>query len=203
MGEEGGPVRCGTPIGGSVASMVTVGRMRPGDVEACARIVAGDPLWQRYGVTLPRARQAFRRGVAQMRRGRTALRGRPASRAGGEIAVAREGRRAVGFVWFRLDGTFHHSGYVRWIGVSSDARGRGIGERLMQYAESRIFSSGPNVFLTVSAFNTRAQTFYRRLGYTRVGAIPDYVVPGITEYLFRRTRGPINQRKTFRRRRQQ
>ncbi len=157
-------------------------------METCARNVAGDPLWQWYGLTVLRARQAFRRGLAEMRRGR------PAARGVGEIAVARDGRRVVGFIWFRLEGTFHHSGYVRWIGVAPDARGRGIGERLMQYAEGRIFSRGPNVFLTVSAFNTRAQAFYRRLGYTRVGALPDYVVPGITGYLFRRTLGPIDAR---------
>jgi len=61
----------------------------------------------------------------------------------------------------------------------------------MEYAEARIFRRGPNVFLLVSGFNRRAQAFYRRQGYTKVGAIPDYVVPGITEYLFRKTRGPI------------
>jgi ribosomal protein S18 acetylase RimI-like enzyme len=176
--------------------MLTVRRMRAEDVEACARIVADDPLWRRYGVTPSAARRSFRQALNAARPGR------PAPRAG-EVAVAREGRRVVGFVWFRVEGTFHHSGYVRWIAVAPAARGRGVGERLMRHAEARIFRAGPNVFLTVSDFNTRAQAFYRRLGYARVGALTDYVVPGITELLYRKTRGPIGRarRTTSRRRR--
>ncbi len=188
-----------------MAARVTVQRMRPDDVEPSARIVAGDSLWRRYGLTLSRARRALRGALAQ------AARGPVEARAAGEIAVAREGGRPVGFIWFRLDGTFHHSGYVRWIAVAPAARGRGVGEQLMRYAEERILRRGPNVFLTVSAFNRRAQAFYRKLGYTEVGAIPNYVVPGITERLYRRTVGPIGGEiqsrmraiQTSRRRRQQ
>jgi ribosomal protein S18 acetylase RimI-like enzyme len=165
--------------------MVKVRRLRTDDVEVCARIVAGDPLWRRYGLTLPRARRAFRWALAQARRGRTT------ARAAGEVAVAAEGHHVLGFIWFHLDGTFYHSGYVRWIGVAPQARGLGVGRRLMAYAEERILRSGPNVFLLVSDFNRRAQTFYRRQGYAKIGAIPDYVVPGITEHLFRKTRGPV------------
>ena len=161
--------------------------MRAEDVEMCARIVAGDPLWQRYGVTLPGARRSLRKALAGARRSPSA------ARATGEIAVAREGRRVVGFVWFRIEGTFHHSGYVRWIAVAPDSRSRGVGERLMRHAEGRIFREGPNVFLTVSDFNTKAQAFYRRLGYARVGTLAHYVVPGITEYLYRKTQGPIDR----------
>lgn len=164
---------------------VQVRRLRAADIEACARIVAGDSLWRRYGVTPPRARRAFSRAYTAAKRG--GLAGRTA----GEVAVAREGTRIVGFIWFRLDGTFHHSGYVRWVVVAPEARGHGAGVRLMRYAEERIFRHGPNVYLLVSDFNVRAQAFYRRLGYVRVGAFPDYIVPGITERLYRKTRGPI------------
>ena len=167
---------------------VTVRPLRSAEVEACARIVAGDPLWQRYGLTLPRSRQLLRKALAAARRGG------PTARAAGKVEVARDGGQVVGFVWFFLDGTFQHSGYVRWIAVAPQARGRGVGERLMRYAEGRIFRRGPNVFLTVSDFNEGAQAFYRKLGYAQVGAIPDYVVPGITERLFRKTRGPIAAR---------
>jgi ribosomal protein S18 acetylase RimI-like enzyme len=172
--------------------------LRPADIDACARIVAADPLWRRYGVTLARARRAFRRAVSP-RPSRTlrGTRARPAGGAGlaaGEVAVADRGGRVLGFIWFHRLGTFAHSGYVRWIGVAADARGQGIGDRLMRYAERRVFRAGANVFLMVSHFNRRAQAFYRRLGYTRVGAVPDYVVPGITEYVYRKTRGPAVRR---------
>jgi ribosomal protein S18 acetylase RimI-like enzyme len=164
--------------------------MRAQDVGLCARIVAGDPLWRRYGLTVGGARRSLMNALADARRRRSNE--RAAGRAG-EIAVAVEGGRVLGFVWFRVEGTFHHSGYVRWIAVAPESRSRGVGERLMRHAENRIFRGDPNVFLTVSDFNTRAQAFYRRLGYRRVGAIPEYVVPGITEYLYRKTHGPISR----------
>jgi ribosomal protein S18 acetylase RimI-like enzyme len=47
------------------------------------------------------------------------------------------------------------------------------------------------VFLCVSSFNERAQKLYQRLGYERVGELPDYVVKGYSEILMRKTRGPI------------
>lgn len=160
-------------------------RMGAKDVDTCARIVAGDPLWQRYGLSLRGARQLLVRALASARRGRLAA---PTA---GELAVARSGTDVVGFIWFRLDGTFHHSGYVRLVAVAPEARGRGVGARLIQYAEEQIFQHGPNVYLLVSDFNVRGQAFYKRLGYVRVGALRDYVVPGITERLYRKTRGPI------------
>jgi ribosomal protein S18 acetylase RimI-like enzyme len=164
---------------------VVVRRLRPEDIEPCARIIAGDPLWRRYDVALPRARRVLRQALAASRRGG------PAARAAGECAVAHWRGQVAGFVWFRLDGTFHHSGYVRWIGVAAVARGRGVGQRRMRYAEERIFRAGPNVFLLVAEFNASAHAFYRRLGYQKIGAIPDYVVPGVTERVYRKTRGPI------------
>lgn len=171
------------------APRVVIGPLRTADIERCAEIVASDPLWQRYGSTRARARRAFGHALSAGRRGGWA------ARATGEVAVARTAAQVVGFVWFRLEGTFHHSGYIRWVNVAPEARGRGVGERLMHYAEERIFRRGPNVYLLVSEFNVRAQAFYRRLGYVRVGAIPDYLVWGISERLFRKTRGPINTQR--------
>jgi ribosomal protein S18 acetylase RimI-like enzyme len=168
---------------------MAIRRLRVEDVEACARIVAGDPLWRRYRVGLPQARRTIRQALAAARR-----RGRVA-RDAGEFAVAGSGGQVVGFIWFRLDGTFHHSGYVRWIGVAPEAQGRGVGRRLMQYAEDRIFKAGPNVFLMVSDFNKQAQRFYEALGYRLVGKVPDYIVPGIGEHVYRKTRGPIAARR--------
>lgn len=164
---------------------MVIGPLRAADVEPCARIIAGDPLWRRYHVTLPRARRLIRQAlVARGRSGRVA-------REVGAVAVARWRGRVAGFIWFRTSGTFHHSGYIRWVAVAPHARGRGIGERLMRHAERRLFAAGPNVFLLVSDFNTGAQAFYRKLGYRLVGAIPDYVVAGVTERLYRKARGSI------------
>lgn len=49
----------------------------------------------------------------------------------------------------------------------------------------------PNVFLCVSSFNHRARAFPLRQGYTVVGELRDYLVAGHSEWLLRRTRGPL------------
>ena len=166
--------------------MLTMRRGQRSDIEACARIVVTDPLWRRYRLTLPRARRVLREAMGR-RVGR--------SRDRAELAVATLDRSVVGFVLYHLHGTFHSSGYVRWIAVATQARGRGVGRALMRHAEAHIFRTGPNVFLTVSDFNRRAQSFYRTLGYRNVGAIPNYVIPGITELLYRKTIGSITRRR--------
>ncbi len=160
--------------------------LRAMDIDPCARLIAADPLWKRYHVTLARARRQLREVLAATHRER----GRTGE--AGEFAVAHSGGQVVGFIWFRLDGTFHHSGYIRWIGVAPHVRGQGVGASLMAYAERKIFARGPNVFLMVSAFNTGAQAFYKRLGYTEIGAVSNYAIRGITERLFRKTRGPLS-----------
>ncbi len=162
--------------------------MRADDVEACAQIVAGEQLWQRYGLTLQRARRVLRRAQAAKRRGGVSARNI------GDLAVVSEGGRILGFIWFHRSGTFRHSGYIQWIAVAPEARGRGVGRDLMRYSEERILKKGPNVMLLVADFNLEAQAFYEKLGYARVGAIPDYMVRGITELLYRKTRGPIAAR---------
>jgi ribosomal protein S18 acetylase RimI-like enzyme len=154
---------------------VTVRPLGPADVEACAAIMSGLPLWQAYGVTIREARETFR----------AALRG------AAQVQVAEDAGRVLGFVEYLVRGTFGHSGYVWAVGVAADAQGRGVGGRLMDAAESEIFRSGPNVFLLVNASNAAAHRFYERRGYRRVGELTDYVGPGLTEILYRKTQGPI------------
>ena len=74
------------------------------------------------------------------------------------------------------------------IGVQRGERGSGVGRALMTHAEGALFAHSADIFLLVSDFNAAAQAFYRRLGYEQVGAIPGYVVPGITELIFRKRR---------------
>jgi [ribosomal protein S18]-alanine N-acetyltransferase len=141
-----------------------------GDVPALARLMAGDPLWQRYGVTEEAAARRLREGFA----------------AGATIAVAEIDGEPVGFVWYVARGAFNRSGYIMLIGVQGDARGTGVGRALMEQAEGALFAHSADVFLLVSDFNQAAQAFYGRLGYEQVGMIPDYVVPGVAELVFRK-----------------
>ncbi len=155
---------------------MTVRPLRAEDVEACAAIMSGLPLWRAYAVTMRDARETFH----------AALRG------AAQVQVAEDAGRVLGFVEYLVRGTFGHSGYVWAVGVAANAQGRGVGGLLMDAAEAKIFEAGPNVFLLVSASNAGARRFYERRGYRRVGEIPDYVRPGLTEILYRKTQGPIH-----------
>jgi ribosomal protein S18 acetylase RimI-like enzyme len=106
-----------------------------------------------------------------------------------EPYVAVVGSEIAGFIVLNLVGPLR--GYIQAICVLPASRGKGIGTRLLTFAEERIFREFPNVFLFVSSFNEAAQKFYASLGYQRIGEVPDYVVKGHSEYLMRKTIGPM------------
>ncbi len=113
---------------------------------------------------------------------------------GNTVFVAVADGEVAGFVVVHLRGPF--TGYLRTIGVAEGWRNCGLGTRLVGFAENLIFKRSPNVFLCVSSFNQSAQRLYRRLGYRKVGKLKDYVVRGHSEFLMRKTRGPINGYKS-------
>jgi len=86
-------------------------------------------------------------------------------------------------------------GYIQTVAVKPEWRNKGIGKKLMEFAEDRIFSQTSNVFLCVSSFNRDAQRLYQRLGYEVIGELKDYRVPGHSEILLRKTIGPITEFK--------
>ncbi len=146
--------------------------IQPEDLAGCARIMAENPLWQRYDITLESAFSRLSGGVEQE----------------ATILVAGPPGDPAGFVWYVEKGAFHRSGYVMLIGVDPAYQGQKIGEALMDEAERLMFGSSQDVFLLVSDFNEGAQRFYRKRGYEQVGAIPDYVVKGISELIFRKSK---------------
>jgi ribosomal protein S18 acetylase RimI-like enzyme len=144
--------------------------MVSGDVPALARLMAGDALWQRYGVTEESAARRLRAGFTS----------------DATIAVAEIDGELVGFVWYVERGAFNRSGYILLIGVWGDMRGVGVGRALMAHAEAALFAQAADIFLLVSDFNAAAQAFYKRLGYERVGTISGYIAPDINELIFRK-----------------
>ena len=145
-----------------------VRKMQFEDIEACARLMAESPLWQRYGVSEASAARRFEGGLAQQE----------------QIAVAEVDAKAAGFIWYSARGAFNLSGYVMLIGVAAEQRSRGVGRALMDHAEGALFRETQDIFLLVSDFNEDAQRFYQRLGYRPVGAIPDYILPGVAELIY-------------------
>jgi ribosomal protein S18 acetylase RimI-like enzyme len=139
------------------------------EVEACAKLMAGSEPW----ITLRRTHRDAAKLLQDPDK---------------ENYIAQVNDDVVGFVILDTCGPF--AGYVQSIGVMPDWRNRGIGSKLIAFAEARIFRESPNVFLCVSSFNAQAQKLYMRLGYERIGELKDYVVLGHSEILMRKTIGP-------------
>jgi len=104
------------------------------------------------------------------------------------VAVANSS--IIGFVVIVMGGAF--KGYIQTVAVDPAWRNQGIGSKLISFAEERIFAETPNVFMCVSSFNAKASALYRRIGYKVVGELKDYIVPGHSEILLRKTIGPLN-----------
>jgi GNAT superfamily N-acetyltransferase len=139
-----------------------------GDLQALAAIVAATPLWQRYGVTVASAQAALASGLA----------------AGDSIALAEGETGPAGLFWVQPRAGFGRSPYLKWLGVAPGQTGGGVGQTLLRAAEEAARGVRPELLLLCSDFNLAGQRFYAREGYARIGALPDYVLPGVAEHLF-------------------
>jgi ribosomal-protein-alanine N-acetyltransferase len=152
---------------------ITIDRLRRADeTHACAQLMANHEPW----VTL---RRTYEDSIKMLND--------PAR----EVYVARAQDQVVGFIILQMNGAF--VGYLQTVGVMPEWRDRGIGSRLIRFAEERIFREAPNVFICVSSFNPRAQTLYERLGYKVVGELKNYIVSGHAEILLRKTIAPLKE----------
>ena len=136
------------------------------DIEACAQMMATTEPW----ITLRRTAHALRPIVADPDK---------------ELHVVRDDRGIAGFVILDLRGLLN--GYVQTLCVREDRRGTGLGAALLTAAELRILDQSGNVFICVSSFNPRAQKFYAKMGYEKIGVLRDLVVHGHDEWLLRKT----------------
>jgi ribosomal protein S18 acetylase RimI-like enzyme len=102
-------------------------------------------------------------------------------RPGTELFVAWQKEIRVGFILVAPYG-LGGAPYVACLAVAAEARGQGVGSRLLRFAEER-FADRAHIFLLVSSFNHRAQHLYRRHGYESVGELKDYIVAGQSELI--------------------
>ena len=106
-----------------------------------------------------------------------------------EIYVAKIGEDIAAFVILQLGGTF--KGYIQTICVDEEYRGKGLGKKLLHFCEERILKIAPNLFICVSSFNTGAIQLYEEFGFKRIGELENFVKQGFTEFLMRKTFGPL------------
>jgi ribosomal-protein-alanine N-acetyltransferase len=144
--------------------------MIPGDREAVVQLLAESDPWKTLGYTasdwdrifcpLPQGRDSY---VAE-------LDGRVAG-----IAVVKQ--------------KFLLGDYLELLGVAGWARKQGMGNRLLTYVEQLVFGRTKNLFACVSDFNQPARDFYKKQGYQEIGPMPNFLIPGSSEILLRKTVG--------------
>ena len=152
---------------------IRIVELHPAYLDECVEIMAGSDPWITLAFTRNRARAFFKRHISL-----------------GQCFLSLQDGKVTGFIVFYVKEAFPLGGYVKAIGVHVRHRRQGIGRRLMRFAESRILKQWPNVFLLVSDFNTDAQSFYEKLGYSKIGRISDALVRGHAELIYRKTIGP-------------
>ncbi|MGW1543317.1 GNAT family N-acetyltransferase [Streptomyces sp. NPDC002309] len=105
-------------------------------------------------------------------------RGRAAGVAAGGLAVwaAREGTRVLGTVSlaFADKPNSRHRAEVVKLMVRGEARGRGLGRRLLDTAERAAVAAGVTLLHLDTETDSPAERLYRAAGWTPLGAIPDY-----------------------------
>ena len=143
---------------------------RRADAEICARMMANSEPW----VTLRRDYDASLKILTDPSR---------------EVYLAMVRDEIVGFTVINMHGAF--VGYLQSVCVAPQLRGKSIGSKLMDYVEKRILSETPNVFICVSSFNERALRLYERRGYEVIGELKNWIVPGHSEILLRKTIAPL------------
>jgi len=72
------------------------------------------------------------------------------------------------------------------LAVRPEAAGQGIGQALVAHVAARVFAKRRWLFVSCDRNNLAALRFYRRLGFRRVGVLPDLVRAGRTEILLRK-----------------
>ncbi len=98
------------------------------------------------------------------------------------IYVARSGNKPCGMILLDPRGVAG-SPYIKSIVVSKDFRSKGIGAKMITFAENLFRKESKHLFLCVSSFNHRAYALYENLGFKKVGEFNDYIVEGESEII--------------------
>lgn len=84
------------------------------------------------------------------------------------------------------DDGFLLGGFIALLAVRPEASGKGLGRALVERVAAEIFAARRWLFVSCDGNNHAALRFYRKLGFSRVGRLPDLVRPGNVEILLRK-----------------
>jgi ribosomal protein S18 acetylase RimI-like enzyme len=81
-------------------------------------------------------------------------------------------------------------GFIALLAVRPEAAGQGLGAALVEEVRARVGRRRRWLYTSADGNNRAALRFYGRLGFQRVGRLPDLIRPGRVEILLRRSTGP-------------
>jgi ribosomal protein S18 acetylase RimI-like enzyme len=131
----------------------------------CLSCVKHSELWETYFQSNPAIENEIRKMII-----------------GKQIYIAlNKANQCIGFMGVIKNGCIRKFTYLSVIAVKREYRSKGIGKALIGKFEKIGFEKANKVFLLVSDFNNKAQSFYKTLGYKKVGEIPDMFKRGVSE----------------------
>ena len=77
-------------------------------------------------------------------------------------------------------------GFIALLAVRPEASGQGLGRALVEQVAAHTSAKRRWLYVSCDGNNRPALRFYRKLGFSRVGRLPDLVRPGRTEILLRK-----------------
>ena len=101
----------------------------------------------------------------------------------GQVFVALDEEKCVGFLLFEEQGTFGKYPYLHVLVVAEKYRQEGIGKQLINYYEEVLVEDYDKYFLMVGSYNEGAKRLYERLGYKPLCLLSDFYIDGIDEWL--------------------
>lgn len=139
------------------------------DISEIAQMMSSHPLWQHYGVSYLSAVERLEKLWVAGEQGFTAE----------NLTEA-----VVGFILFSAQ-TFGNNGYIRLFGVDPHAARGGIGQALLQHVECQLNQQSiAKLLLLCTEWNYGARLFYEKMGFLKVGELPNWVVEGTTEVIY-------------------
>ena len=141
----------------------------PDTIRICAEMMAASPPWSTLSFTIAQCEADLNHAALRV-----------------DAAVSEAGE-ILGFLASMALGIGFEP-MIEYLCVSEANRNKGIGTKLISHFETTLFPQADNLYLFVSDINPRAMALYERKGYKRVGEMPDYNLPGQTEFIYRKSR---------------
>jgi ribosomal protein S18 acetylase RimI-like enzyme len=154
-------------FGSGKSKFLSLRNAQKGQARDCLSCVKNSELWETYFKSSASAENDIEKMISKK-----------------QIYVAlNQTNECIGFMGLIHSGCFNQFSYLSLIAVESGYRNKGIGKQLLTKFEKMGFKQADKVFLLVSDFNQKVQSLYEKIGYKKVGKIPDLFKKGVSEHL--------------------